>query len=113
MQASFDVLSVVQTITAAGVMGLIGWAFRFSARLTRLETVLLEPDLGVVPRVKGIAKQGHDHATHLQGHALQLEDHDRRLTGAEDDIARLDRDKESRRPLQPTDVGRPDRRSPA
>jgi hypothetical protein len=100
-----DIQPVMQTITAAGVVGLIGWAFRFSARQTRIETVLLEPDLGIVPRMKGIAKQGHDNAGILQAQGSTLE-----LHGAE--LARLEREKEPRHSMQPADVGRPDRRGP-
>lgn len=96
---------IAQTLTSAGVLGLVGFAFKFNARMTRLETVLLEPELGVVPRMRGIGKQGHTNTSDLQGHRLMIDEHGRRLDGLDEDVARLERDKESRRVMGPADVG--------
>src|SRR4051812_16855289 len=103
--AGMSLAEIAQSLTAAGVLGLIGFAFSFNSRMTRIETVLLEPSMGVVPRMQGIGKQGHTNASSIQGHTLSIEEQARRLDGHDDDIARLERDKENRRVMSPGDVG--------
>jgi len=67
---------VVQNLTAVGVAALVALAFKINGRITRIETVLTESELGVIPRLTGTSRQVHGQATVLQEHEIRLDRHD-------------------------------------
>jgi IS5 family transposase len=97
-------------VADAAAVGAFAFAWRTSARLARIETILTESEIGVIPRLTGTSRQAHNHANVLQAHEGKLDAHDARLDGHDRDIERLERDKDPKRALGPTDVGTLDRR---
>ncbi|HEY4133512.1 MAG TPA: hypothetical protein VGM50_23030 [Gemmatimonadaceae bacterium] len=89
---------LMQYIGNAAAVGAFVFAWRTNTRVTRLETVMTEPDIGIVSTISPLKKGA------LVEHGTRLDQHD-------SEIARLDRDKEPRRAMQPTDVGVLDRRT--
>lgn len=102
--APLELRDLVQYIANAAAIGAFVFAWRTNTRVTRIETVLSEPEQGVIPTLSGMRKGNHHINVDLTEHGVRLDNHDR-------EIDRLDREKEPRRSLQPTDIGILDRRT--
>lgn len=74
---------VLQVLTAGGVTACVGMLWRFGGRLTAIETVLSDPDVGVKPAITSLRKSRHNDANQLQSHETRLDGHDK-------DIQRID-----------------------
>lgn len=86
---------VLQVLTAAGVSACVTMLWKFGGRLTTIETVLNDPELGIKPAIVSLRKSRHHDANALQVHETRLDGHDR-------DLERIDTQlTERRRPEQP------------
>lgn len=56
--ASLDLREFMQYVADAAAIGACGFAWRTNARVTRLETVLMEPELGLVSVVSRLRDRG-------------------------------------------------------
>lgn len=77
---------ILQGLTLAGILGLIGWAFRTDSRLTRLETILTgaNGDNGINGEVKGVRARLHKLGDEQHAQSGKLALVDQRLTSLEE-----------------------------
>lgn len=73
------ILAILQGLTVAGVVGIVGFAFSINARLHELHTTLNHPEQGVAPRGKQVADRVHD----LNNTVMKI---DGRLTAVEKEV---------------------------
>lgn len=87
LQAIADnpVRDFIQYIADAAALGAFGFAWRTNTRVTRLETVLAEPDLGVIPSVTHLRKASTGVHNQLAEHGTRLDGHDREIDDIKDD----------------------------
>jgi hypothetical protein len=80
VSAAIGIRDLIQYVSEAAVMGTFAFAWKTNTRVTRMETMMSEPG-GVVPTIDPLRRG-------------KLIEHEARLDQHDNDIKRLDRDKE-------------------